>query len=356
MPHFPTTTVLFCVLCLASCRPFLPHPCPPSEIIEGQTRQIPVAGLTLVAPPDSFTRNPVIEMQSVGASWVAVVPYGFTRKGEPKVYFNLPRQWWGERTEGIVTSIAAAHAHGVKVLLKPQVYVPNGWTGGLDFERNADWELWEADYEKYILEMASLAEAEKVELFCVGTEFKTAIAARPKFWTALIEKVRAVYSGQLTYAANWDEYTETPFWEALDFIGVNAYFPLLDDKQPSKTALIQAWQPSLEAIAALQCRHNKPVLFTEFGYLSVEGCTGKTWELEQKVHQLPINEAAQATALSALFTVFAAQDWWHGGFLWKWFPEMQGHEGYPQKDYTPQGKQAEMVLKQWWGEGMKSKK
>ena len=28
---------------------------------------------------------------------------------------------------------------------------------------------------------------------------------------------------------------------------------------------------------------------------------------------------------------------------------MKGHEGYPQKDYTPQGKVAEAVIREWYG-------
>lgn len=93
---------------------------------------------------------------------------------------------------------------------------------------------------------------------------------------------------------------------------------------------------------------NKQILFTEFGYLSVDGCAGKTWELEQNINQLPVNEKAQATAYEALFEHFWKKDWWAGGFLWKWFPNDQGHEGYFEKDYTPQGKLAEKKLRDWY--------
>ena len=47
-----------------------------------------------------------------------------------------------------------------------------------------------------------------------------------KQWVQLINKTRTIYKGQLTYAANYDNYHEVDFWEHLDFIGINAYFPL----------------------------------------------------------------------------------------------------------------------------------
>ena len=48
-------------------------------------------------------------------------------------------------------------------------------------------------------------------------------------WRKLIRKTRSLYQGQLTYAANFDQYHEVSFWDALDFMGVNAYFSLRSD-------------------------------------------------------------------------------------------------------------------------------
>lgn len=64
------------------------------------------------------------------------------------------------------------------------------------------------------------------------------------------------------------------------------------------------------------------------------GATGT----EQGIEERNINEQAQANCFEALFSTFQPEDWWAGGFMWKWFPNMRGHEGYPERDYTPQGK------------------
>ena len=337
-----------CLLQLNGCSRQKSVQCQEEETV-AETEIDKIGGLTLVAPPQPFAKNPMIDIQKVNADWIAVIPYGFTRVGEPKVYFNMNRQWWGEKEEGIIESIKKAHESGIKVMLKPQIYVPGDWTGTLDFEKEEDWKSWEKENRKYTLEMAKLAEAEKVDLFCFGTEFKNAINKRPEYWIGLIREVRTTYKGAVTYASNWDNYNHIPFWSELDYVGINAYFPLCTTKTPTSEELTKAWQPILRDMEDFQCEVEKPIIFTEFGYLSVDACASKTWELEAKVHSIEINEEAQANALDALFTTFWDKNWWAGGFLWKWFPDMQGHEGYPDKDYTPQGKKAETVVKYWYG-------
>ena len=310
-----------------------------------------IRGLSFVAPPNPFPEDPMPAIQSVGADWIAVIPYAFTRLGEPMVYYNRQKwQWWGERPEGCEETIKRAQAAGIKIMLKPQVYIPGSWPGGLDFEKETDWEKWEASYETYLLEFVAMAEQYGVEMLCIGTEFKQSSIKRPEFWRQLIKKVRSQYKGQLTYAANWDEYQDVPFWDELDYIGVDAYFPLVEKKTASVAQIVKAWKKPQQEIRSVAQQFNKPVLFTEFGYLSVDGCTYNNWELEGKINSLPVNEQAQANAIDALFQVFWKEPYWQGGFLWKWFPNGQGHEGYVHKDYTPQGKLAEETLKNWYSE------
>jgi hypothetical protein len=307
-----------------------------------------MCGVSLVGPPDPFPSNPMPAIQQVHADWVAVIPFAYSRPGEPKVHYAKHQwQWWGERPEGCEKSIELAKTSGLKVMVKPQVYVPGSWPGGIDFESEAEWAAWEEEYRAYILPLVDLAAAHQVELFCIGTEFKRSTQVREAFWRALIKEIRHRFEGQLVYAANWDEFEAVPFWDALDYIGVDAYFPLLDAPTPSPQELEKAWRPIKKRLAALYRSWGRPVLFTEYGYLSVDGCASRTWELEQKVRQLPVNEQAQANAISALYSSFWQEPYWAGGFLWKWFPHMKGHEGYPEKDYTPQDKLAEDVLREW---------
>ncbi|MEM1326259.1 MAG: hypothetical protein AAGI23_09915 [Bacteroidota bacterium] len=310
----------------------------------------PMEGVTFVAPPHPFPKPPMPPIQEVGADWIAIVPYAFTRQGQSNVFYGSDRQWWGERVVGIEETIRQARAADIQVLLKPQVYIPGSWTGDLTFPTTNQWERWEAEYEDYILQMARLAAEQEVEVFCVGTEFKKGVVERTDFWRQLIQKVRTVYDGKLVYAANWDAYQNVTFWEDLDYIGVNAYFPLDPATTPTVSTLRKAWQPIFKEMEAYQKSIDRPIVFTEFGYLSVDGCAYNTWELEGKVKSLAINEQAQANAYQALFETFWKAEWWYGGFIWKWFPNMEGGEGYNDRDYTPQFKKGEETLQLWYME------
>ena len=108
------------------------------------------------------------------------------------------------------------------------------------------------------------------------------------------------------------------------------------------------WAPIREHLKTYSLSQKKPVLFTEWGYLSVDGCGWRNWELEKGIDERNINEQAQANCMEAMLATFQPEDWWAGSFLWKWFPNMRGHEGYPERDYTPQGKLAEKTLRKWY--------
>ncbi len=308
-----------------------------------------IKGLTLVAPREPFKNEPMTEVKSVNAEWIAIVPYGFTRQGTPSVrYDGTGRQHWGELYEGIKVTIDSAHKAGLKVMLKPQIWVGGGWIGGLDFATDTEWTQWEKDYEKYILPFAKIADSMKVDLLCLGTEVKISATKRPAFWRDLIKKTRDIYKGKLVYAANWDEYNLVTFWNDLDYIGIDAYFSLVPKATPSVSELEKAWAPHINAVRSFQKKQNKPVLFTEFGYMPIDSCTYQSWEIEKRRKNMAINEVSQANAIDALFTVFWKENWWAGGFLWKWFPEVKATEGTQIKDYSPQGKKAIGVLQKWY--------
>ncbi len=308
-----------------------------------------ISGLNFTAPSNPFPKDPMPAVQEINAEWIAVIPYGYSKKGESNVSFNTGWQWWGEKVVGIKETIRLAKASNIKVMVKPQVYIPGGWVGQMDFSNEEDWLQWEKTYSDFILTFAKVAAEQNAELFCVGTEYEIAAQKRAPFWRALIKEVRKLYPGKLVYAANWDGFEKVPFWKDLDYVGIDAYFPLSKEKTPTIKTLKEAWKGPVEKIEKFYCTIEKPILFTEFGYLSVDGCAFNTWELEKGIRSHPINEQAQANALEALFQVFDDQAWWGGGFLWKWFPNHDGHEGYPTRDYTPQGKLAAKTVNSWYG-------
>lgn len=302
----------------------------------------------MVAPKAEFSNNPLDKLTDHNANWVSLVPFAFMRQGDTSLGYEKSWQWWGETRKGIRKSARLAKSSGLKIMLKPQVYVPGSWIGSVDFETQQEWEKWEDSYRTYMMNMVELAQEESIDMICIGTEINFSMEKREAFWRQLIKDIRKQYSGLLVYSANWDSFRDVPVWDELDFIGISAYFPLSKSETPSQRELLRKWRPIINRLKVYSQRIEKPILFTEFGYLSVDGCAYRAWELEKEVHQLDKNDLAQANAIDALFMAHWNQPYWAGGFLWKWFPNMQGHEGYPDKDYTPQGKEAADVLKKWF--------
>jgi len=307
-------------------------------------------GMSFVAPPNPFPTDPMEELATLGVGWIASLPYAFFHKNKPTVHHTVSGGWWGEGPEGMCKTIELAHGQGMKVMLKPQLWTHDQWIGDLDFKTEEEWKLFEASYSKFILSWAAVADSMEVELFCIGTEIQHSTTKRADYWRNLIDDVRKVYKGKLTYAPNWDDYDKVTFWDKLDYIGTDAYFPLLPNKTPTVCNLKDAWQPIVAKLKAFSKKWNKPILFTEFGYLSLDGCAFKTWELEKKRESVGVNEQAQSNAVQALLEVFAEEKWWAGGFLWKWYPNLNSAAGEAKqsRDYTPQGKLVEKVLRKMY--------
>ena len=302
-------------------------------------------GVSFVASRQEVAQNHVDPVVAVNASHAAVMPFGFIRNlSSPKIIFDTDRQWFGETRKGAKQYIELLHRNGIKVMLKPQIWVSRGeFTGDIKMPTEDDWKILERTYHNFIINYAELAEEAKVEVLCIGTELEEFITNRPQFWTQLIEKIRAIYKGKLTYAANWDEYKRTHFWGDLDFIGIDAYFPLSDKKSPSAEDLKKGWAKWKTAIGELSKKFDKPVIFTEFGYRSMDFTAKKPWEVER--YEEGINFEGQTTALQVLFDEFWPEEWFAGGFVWKWFIDHKKSGGAEDNRFTPQNKPAEEVIR-----------
>jgi len=301
-----------------------------------------IRGLCIVAPPNPTPSEAFTPIKQFGANWVAIVPYAFSRKNEPQVHFDHQRQWWGERTEGTAVQIQQAHQAGLNVMLKPHVWVRgDGWPGEYSLSSEADWKSWEEDYRKYILAHARLADSLQVALFCIGTEYRKAVVERPAFWKKLISEVREVYSGPLTYAANWDNYQQVSFWEELDYIGVDAYFPLDSARSPSTSTLVDCWETHKQTLLRFSRKHNRRLLFTEFGYQSTDYATAGHW---LEVEGQATNTDLQATAYQAFFQSWAGEERLAGFFAWKWYLSNPENRRKFETGFTFQGKTAEAAV------------
>lgn len=314
-----------------------------------------INGVSFVAPVRSVGVEEMQPIKKVKANWVALTPFAFVRAGSPELQFNHERQWWGEREEGVAETIRHAKELELKVMIKPHVWVRGqGWAGDFELNSETEWEKWEHNYRDYIISYAKVADSLQVELLCIGTEYRKAAVQRPDFWRKLIKEIRSVYGGKLTYAANWDNYKNIRFWGDLDYIGVDAYFPLSDQKEPSVAHLKKQWNPIKQQLHTFADGQDKPLLFTEFGYQSVDYTADGHWKYGEDERDL--NLQGQVNAYQALFETFWDKPWFGGGFLWKWYDRHPERGGPDNKRYTPQNKPAEQTIRRWYGRDSNSQR
>lgn len=283
---------------------------------------------------------------TLGSNYISIIPYAFIPGHQPEVYFDVPQQWYGERIEGTLQMIEESRKKGLKIMLKPHVWVRgDGWAGEFKLETEEEWKKWEKAFDKYILTYAEIADSLDIEIFCFATEFRMVIREHPEYFPKLISKVREVYKGKLTYASNWDNYENVQFWDQLDYIGVDAYFPICDQKTPEVDNLIGLWDPVKKKLKGYADKHNKPILFTEYGYQSIDFSASEHWNISSGSS---LNMVAQRNAYEAIYKTFWDENWFAGGFLWKWYPNHPNAGGKTNKRFTPQNKPAEKVVSQYY--------
>ena len=306
-----------------------------------------IKGINLEAPPRPFDSTALKRVKETHADWISVIPYAFTSTDNCQVYFDGKRQWWGEKSEGVIACIEMARQLGLKVMIKPHLWVKGqGWAGDFVPDDEKKWSTWETSYEKYILNYAKIASKYGVPMLCIGTECRKAAVARPVFWKNLIASIRRVYQGKLTYAANWDNYKNITFWDQLDFIGIDAYFPLSDQKTPSVSQLNSRWKEPHRDIREFSLRLNKPVIFTEYGYKSTDYPTIGHWKVNADT--ISTNLDGQVNAYESIYQTFWNEPWFKGGFLWKWHLFDERIKPNDNPGFTPQGKPAMQVIKKWF--------
>lgn len=304
-----------------------------------------INGVSFVASGDPINQTDVNPVIKVSANYVALMPFAVLKNLDaPEIRFNSKRQWFGETKEGIAQYANLFEKNNIKIMLKPQLWVWHGeYTGFIEMKTDENWKTLEDSYSKFILFYAKLAQEINVDIFCIGTELEKFVINRPKYWNELITKIKKIYSGKLTYAANWDEFKRIPFWNQLDYIGVDAYFPLSDKKSPTIEEFEKGWIPHKKEIQRIREKVNKPVLFTEYGYRSVHFTGKEPWKSDRLSGN--VNLEAQKNATQAIYNQFWKEDWFVGGFIWKWFHKHNKVGGENNNRFTPQNKPTEKLLR-----------
>jgi hypothetical protein len=249
-----------------------------------------------------------------------------------------------DAVEATRAALRDAHALGFATVLVPHLYVDDGtWRGDLAWTTDEDAELWWRTYGAFIGTAAALADATGASLLAVGVELKAMSAepeTRPRI-ARLIERVRGIYDGPLTYAANWDEAEDVGFWDLIDIPGVNGYYPL--EPTPARGA---------EAVArrlhALSERAGEDVLVIEVGYRSSPLSHLEPWAWPEQIEPV-VDRAAQARAWAAVLTHWLDAPGIRGLMAWVIPSAPDDPASEPPHGFNPLNKPAERVIGQAFG-------
>ncbi len=280
-------------------------------------------------------------LQQLYSNAVAVVPY--TGMQDPHEARPLPfsESAGGEHDEGVIHAIRNARELGMVTMLKPQIWVRGGWPGDVEMENQAKWDQFFEHYYQWISHYALLAEMHQVDILCIGVEFSQATLKQEHHWRQLIAKIRKIYSGKLTYAANWgQEFERLGFWDELDYIGLNCYYPMSTQDQPTVAQLKKGFSRACQKVEQVVQSNKKPLLITEIGFRSVES----PWKQpHEEAGDKSYHPHHQAMAYQAVMEVLQEHHLIEGIFWWKW-PTVMENRGSQDRRFVPFNKPAEQVV------------
>lgn len=289
-------------------------------------------------------------------NWITLVPWGFqTSYKSAKVTHHDPE---GKNIKSgndeLHQRISLLKSKGYKVFIKPHVWVDttiNGkWRSSIYPLNDSDWEIWQDSYRDFVFRYAKVAEDAKADMFCIGTEFSRLAIEKPLFWRSLIKDLRKIFSGKLTYAANWNQtFEKITFWDDLDFIGIQAYFPLTDLNSPSIENINKGWQKYIPSMEALKLKFNKDIIFTELGYKSTTNAAIKPWEWAENTYQSDsLSFQTQVNVYQSFFKTIWPKDWFAGVHIWQLRTDYEIGDEINNTDFFTQGKPAGKIIEEYY--------
>jgi hypothetical protein len=290
------------------------------------------------------------QLASMGATWISVTPFGriwSLSSSSIALDFEAP---YPENRAAVARMVAQAHERGLKVLIIPHLWVETGgWRGEIDPGSAAGWQAYQESYRGFVLAWAELAATAGADAFSIGVECKSWSGRFDAYWRALIAQVRARFTGLLTYSANWDEAEAVAFWDALDLIGINAFYPLAHHNGASDAEYLAGARRARDALAQLASSLDMPVVFTEVGYTTRRDAAVEPWLWPDDMRDVVIDEHEQARALAAVLSAFLPEPWFAGFFVWRYYAALDDISQEEAWGFSPHAKLAEPLLERVFG-------
>ncbi len=262
----------------------------------------------------------------------------------------------------LISLINYAKSIGLNVALKPHI-------DGIDFCTNpestrggshhSDWTEWINNYKKFIKHYATIANETNINLFFIGTELDSATISdcngcnvnADADWRSIINLVRSVYKGPITYSVSCHGECTTPakisFWDAVDYISIEPYFSLTNTLNPSINNMNQSFNKKLDSYAkTLSDKYGKKVILGEVNVYSFDGVNSAPLDGNLASTRKP-DHAEQANYYESFFQSINNKDYIKSYYLWAGY--LGSFTGYQPKDtYDPVfNKVGGQVIKKW---------
>lgn len=309
--------------------------CSSPESIRSKTHQKPYLGVVFTEYGSSGysrkTTNSYLQFsEDIRANTASVL---MTCMTESKTSSRIDCDSYDSPKEKDIASILQkARARGFKTSLRVYVDLKTG-----------DWRaLWDPNdkveafkqLESILVRFARLSSKENVDVFILGAELEK--LTQPKYrdaWIHLIAKVRSVYKGKITYGANGNfssyktpEYQWVPFWDRLDFLGIDHYAPLEKGLLPTAKNLHQHHCSAIDRYQSVA--PSMPMYFVEVGFPSAEYGYQKPFEWRWRKDS-KINYDLQGRNIRAFLKCFWTKKT-KGVSVWRFMSESKKlhHGGY----------------------------
>ncbi len=308
----------------------------------------------------------LINLAKTGAEWVGLLGSWYMDGGE----YSTSNVIYSHATKtpsdaDLIHAIVAAKSLGRKVMLKLHIRTivsespwSDKWAGYIN---PSDKNVWFNNYIQFVNHYADLCQANGVDILCFGTELPsmTSTTYNAK-WIDVINNIRSRYTGKITFSSNIpNEYDNITFWNLCDYLGIGPYLSTTTNiANPGLDTLVDGWYNSpvdgkiVDKLAQWSSKNgNKQIIFTEMGYCSVNTSSYCPWKGTSDLNGVPLAEnwVLQKRCYDAMFMALQNKPWFFGVFVWDWLCDpIAGTTGLNRKEYTPQNKDAENSMKNFY--------
>ena len=296
-------------------------------------------------------------MAAMGGNW-ACLAFAVTQERFSSTRFGFDYRWCNTDRE-IERGISQLKENGLKVCLKPILNCEDGtWRANITFpEREfpvydrsgmlvSYWNEWFSCYNAFICHYAEIAEYTGCEMFCIGCEM-IGTEHKETEWRDLIARVLEIYHGPLVYNANHGKEENVKWFDALDYIGTSAYYPVAREGGVSSDEMLKAWEYHKNGLKRISEKFGKKIIFMEIGCRNASGCAVMPWDFVHK--EYPRDEDEQYNFYESALKAMWDEPYFEGFFWWDWKTFLLPPEKIAlDTDFGIHGKKAEKLLTDWY--------